>query len=279
MHTGWYVIQPMPQRTTVPAATSPADEGARDRLLDAAYGEIQRQGFQAASLSAILAETGLTKGALYHYFPSKKDLGLAVVDERVALTMGCNLIDDLVAPSPDAGSNDGTDSREGVTVAEPSALALLLNKMEAACHWDEAGIRLGCPLNNLMQEMSGLDEDFRQRLNVILSRWQARTESLLRLAQTTGEVRADVDCHGAALFIVAAWEGAASVAKNQQSPAAFAAAMTQLMAYVRQLQPHSQPQPPLQPSQQPIPLRLPQQHGCQQGDVPLPPSLAGQCPG
>lgn len=215
----------MSTRAVASTAPLPSDDGARDRLLDAAHAEIQRHGFQSASLSAILAETGLTKGALYHYFPSKKDLGLAVVDERVALAMGCNLIDGLT-----------TEGGEPDSPVRP--LSLLLSKMEAACHWDEAGIRLGCPLNNLMQEMSGLDEDFRQRLQVILVRWQTRTEALLRQAQALGEVRPDVDCHAAALFIVAAWEGAASVAKNLQSPAAFAAAMGQLMACVRQLQPH-----------------------------------------
>src|SRR5687768_14061480 len=55
----------------------------RDKLLKAAFEEIYRRGFQAASLDTILAKAGVTKGALYHHFPDKARLGYAVVDEVV----------------------------------------------------------------------------------------------------------------------------------------------------------------------------------------------------
>jgi AcrR family transcriptional regulator len=43
----------------------------RRLLIDAAFRAIHRDGFQATGLTAILAETGLTKGALHHHFSSK----------------------------------------------------------------------------------------------------------------------------------------------------------------------------------------------------------------
>ena len=52
----------------------------RQVILEAAYEEIHVRGFQAASLSKILSSTNVTKGALYHYFPTKLALGYAVVD-------------------------------------------------------------------------------------------------------------------------------------------------------------------------------------------------------
>ena len=55
----------------------------RDKLLKAAFEEIYRRGFQAASLDTILAKAGVSKGALYHHFPDKASLGYAVVDEVV----------------------------------------------------------------------------------------------------------------------------------------------------------------------------------------------------
>ena len=45
--------------------------------------EMYRSGFRSASLDAILSDTGVTKGALYHHFPNKTALGYAVVDEIV----------------------------------------------------------------------------------------------------------------------------------------------------------------------------------------------------
>ena len=74
----------------------------RELLLGAAAREIHAHGFQAASLSRILAETGVTKGALYHHFPSKLALGYAVVDECYAPRLRKHWIDPLADPSGEA---------------------------------------------------------------------------------------------------------------------------------------------------------------------------------
>ncbi len=66
----------------VAAAKRKPDE-TRRQLLEAAFGEIHRNGFRSASLDSILSNTGVTKGALYHHFPTKADLGYAVVDELI----------------------------------------------------------------------------------------------------------------------------------------------------------------------------------------------------
>ncbi len=201
----------------------------RERILDAAFAEIQRQGFQAASISAILAETGLTKGALYHHFPGKKELGLAVVDERVAAALRAYILDALL------------------DMAEHPPLDTLLEALHTARGGSEEAVRLGCPLNNLMQEMSGLDDDFRAHLQAIVTCWQERVATLLLRAQEQNTIAPTLDCHATALFIVAAWEGAASIAKNLQSTQAFTTAIDQLITYVQQLR-----CPPKSPIESPI---------------------------
>jgi TetR/AcrR family transcriptional repressor of nem operon len=59
-------------------------ERTRERLLQAGFREVYTSGFQSASLDAILAEAGVTKGALYYHFDSKEALGYAVVEEVIA---------------------------------------------------------------------------------------------------------------------------------------------------------------------------------------------------
>lgn len=184
----------------------------RTQILDAAFAEIRRQGYRSASVADILAATGLTKGAFYHHFPSKKALGLAVVDERIGA-----LLDELVMQPLGGGRQ--------------SVLALL-DLLAGNCSPDKETICLGCPLNNLMQEMSPLDEDFRAHLGAILVRWQKAVENLLRRAQAAGEICAEVDCRAASLFIVAAWEGGAGIAKNMQSVQVFSDVMSQLRTHV-----------------------------------------------
>jgi len=53
-------------------------------LLQAAFREIHRSGFQSAGIDTILAATNVTKGALYYHFESKEALGYAVVEEKIA---------------------------------------------------------------------------------------------------------------------------------------------------------------------------------------------------
>ena len=61
------------------AATTraPAQPDARTRLLDAAMQVIREQGYSATTVDDICGAAGLTKGAFFHHFKSKEDLGVA----------------------------------------------------------------------------------------------------------------------------------------------------------------------------------------------------------
>src|SRR5512146_1762378 len=59
-------------------------EGVRGRLLDAAAELFQDQGYCASGMQLIFEHASVTAGAFYHHFASKKDLALAVIEERVA---------------------------------------------------------------------------------------------------------------------------------------------------------------------------------------------------
>lgn len=187
----------------------------RERILAAAFHEIHRHGFQSASLAAILADTGLTKGALYHHFPAKQDLGLAVIDEVIRGRLDQHIFRPLRESEDPVGA----------------LLAILRDKARE----DLESLKLGCPLNNLMQEMSLLDEGFRERLNAIIEHWRDSVADALRRGQRQGRIHKDVDCRAAALFIVSAWEGCVGVAKNLQSTRVFRDCLRQLGAYMRSL--------------------------------------------
>src|SRR6202521_2611899 len=66
----------------VPRLRNP--ERTRERLLQAAFREVYKVGFQSAGIDTILAATNVTKGALYYHFENKQALGYAIVEEIVA---------------------------------------------------------------------------------------------------------------------------------------------------------------------------------------------------
>lgn len=53
---------------------------ARDKLLEAALAEMLSRGYSATTVDEICDRAGVSKGSFYHFFSSKEDLGLAVLD-------------------------------------------------------------------------------------------------------------------------------------------------------------------------------------------------------
>jgi TetR/AcrR family transcriptional regulator, transcriptional repressor for nem operon len=192
----------------------------RDKLLKAAFEEIYRRGFQAASLDTILRKAGVTKGALYHHFPDKASLGYAVVDEVVK---GLLLERWGVLKPP-------TD--------DPlTALQRVLRERAAKLTTRE--VELGCPLNNLAQEMSPLDQRFRHEVNATFDIWTAAVAKDLERGQANETVRKDVDARKVAAFVVASIEGSFGLAKGAQSAAMLHSNLEVLSSFLESLRPTS----------------------------------------
>jgi len=204
-------------KTTVKRRSREPDV-TRDKLLKAAFEEIYRRGFQAASLDTILAKAGVTKGALYHHFPDKAALGYAVVDEVVKGL----LLERWGVLEPPTG--------DPVT-----ALQRILRARAAGLTSRE--VELGCPLNNLAQEMSPLDRRFRRGVSATFAIWTDAVAKELERGQAGGTVRGDVDARKIAAFVVASIEGSFGLAKGAQSAALLRSNLEVLSSFLESLRP------------------------------------------
>ena len=64
----------------------PTRASARERLLDAALRLIRRKGYAATTVDELCAAAGVTKGAFFHHFRSKEDVGVAAARHWAAVT-------------------------------------------------------------------------------------------------------------------------------------------------------------------------------------------------
>src|SRR6202451_2745455 len=126
-----------PKKLQRRAARLREPEGTRQRLLQAAFREVYRYGFQSAGLDAILAATNVTKGALYYHFENKDALGYAIIEEVVAKFP----LDRWLLPLQRSEDKDPIDALIGIVRAIPVR---------------PNDIKGGCPLVNLAQELSQL---------------------------------------------------------------------------------------------------------------------------
>ena len=189
-------------------------ERTRERLLQAAFREVYRSGFQSAGINTILAATNVTKGALYHHFASKEVLGYAIVEEIIAKTVHDRWL------VPMLSNGQPIDILIGIVRRTPVR---------------PEQVRSGCPLLNLAQEMSPLDEQFRKRLERIFQAWQEGVATLLRKGQSKGTVRRDLNPDEAASFLIAMVEGYAALAKNAQDAKVWEVGIRNIVAWLRSL--------------------------------------------
>ena len=197
-------------------APSRNPERTRALLLQAAFQEMYRSGFRSADLDAILAAAGVTKGALYYHFDDKEALGYAVLDE----VMTNDLHQKWVRPLRNA--KDPIDAL--VRIVQSESL-----KRE--------DVRRGCPLLNLSQEMSGLDEGFRRRTARLFRNWHDAVAGALREGQKRGLVRNDIDANETATFLIATYEGYVVLTKNSQDARMMRSGQRRVSGHLESLRP------------------------------------------
>lgn len=189
-------------------------ERTREVLLQAAFREVYRSGFRSTSLDTILAATRVTKGALYYHFQSKEALGYALVEEVIA------------------GLTRDKWLRPLQTSADPIGTLIAIIR---GTSFRAEDVRCGCPWNNLAQEMSPLDKDFRKRLARVFQDWQEGIALALLRGQAEGKVRRDLDTRQTASFLIAAYEGYTSLAKNAQDPKVLKVGVENIVGWLRSL--------------------------------------------
>lgn len=167
----------------------------KSEILKAGMSIISRHGFNATGIEAILKKANVPKGSFYHYFSSKKEFGLNVLD-RFATKIDRVFISYLE-------SDDAT-----------SPLARLRNCIENLIDlFEDNNCSIGCLVANLGQELADQDEDFREKLAEIFSSWIAHFKKCLYEAREMNEIPCDLSPERTAEFFLSGFEGALLVSK------------------------------------------------------------------
>ena len=153
-------------------------------------------GFQGVSVDKIISKTGLTKGAFFHQFPTKLDLGYALVDEVLRDLIKTRWVDPLVEFD---NPLDGIISQMNKLIGKASSTQL----------------QLGCPLNNLVQEMTSVDQKFARKLYEVIDYWIDGIEDALRRGIKNGTVKDSTKLREIATYIVMFHEGMYGFLKAQ----------------------------------------------------------------
>lgn len=181
----------------------------RQKLIDITYDEIYEKGYQAASLSEILSKAQVHKGSMYYFFENKKEMAMSALKEKLSerftkryatiLAYESNILDELFKVLNDISLRD---------------------------------FKKGCPLANIVQEMSNLDEDFDAMSKGFYEDLKKCFKDILDKAILLKELKS-CDTQKLALYITVVVEGAILATKATGNEKDYLDSIECLQKYIR----------------------------------------------
>ena len=188
--------------------------GTRDRIVEAARNLFFEQGYTSTGIAQILKASGAKSGSLYHFFPTKEDLVLAVLEKYKELLQPI-----VMGPAFERV----TDPIERLFAVLDGYRRLL----------EATEFRLGCPIGNLALEMANSHPQARQLTVENFEAWRRTIRSLIEAA--ADRMPEDADPEQISHFVLATMEGSVMLARAYHDFAPFDAAINTLRDYFERL--------------------------------------------
>lgn len=181
----------------------------RQKLIDITYDEIYEKGYQAASLSEILSKAQVHKGSMYYFFENKKEMAMSALKEKL--------------------SDRFTKRYATILQYESNILNELFKVLNDISLKD---FKKGCPLANIVQEMSNLDVDFDAMSKGFYEDLKKCFKDILDKAILLKELKS-CDTQKLALYITVVVEGAILATKATGNEKDYLDSIECLQEYIR----------------------------------------------
>lgn len=177
-----------------------ASTDTKQRIVSTAGQLIAARSYADVGVAEICKEAGVKKGSFYHFFPSKRDLTLAVLDATF-VDFKESLLDKAFSPRLDP-------------LQRIPLLASMVYDYQAAIA-TETGFVPGCPFGNMAAEQATQDEDLRQKVQVLFNRFSKAIRQTLEQGVENNDLPANLDTAASADAMLAYAEGVMLLAKTR----------------------------------------------------------------
>lgn len=187
----------------------------REKIVEAAMELFWLKGYGSTSVADILSRTQLNSGSLYHFFPSKQDILLAVLEQYRA-GIGPMLLE------PAWQGVDDPVERVFALLGRYRGLIL-----ETDCTY-------GCPIGSIALELHEPDENVRLLLAANFKGWSDAIRKCLD--EASARIPDHVDRDALAEFVLTVMEGAVMQARTYRDVGPFDRSVAQLRVYFESLE-------------------------------------------
>ena len=185
-------------------------------ILDESFKLFYEHGFKTTSVDKIMKATKLTKGAFYHHYKNKKELGLAVISLKVQK----RVYDGMVSPLYKGGNT----------------LDLLkttfLDRLKSFPDYDK---KHGCPMNNFINEVGDLEIAYQIALRNIIEDWKTALIQLIERGKKEKTINNTIPSSAIAIYLISSFEGIRGIRKLYNNDAILDHYISGLSLYLNQL--------------------------------------------
>ncbi|WP_419677448.1 TetR/AcrR family transcriptional regulator [Aliarcobacter lanthieri] len=165
------------------------EKNTRQELINNTFDEIYTKGYQGASLTDILKNAKVHKGSMYHFFENKKEMAIVSIKEKIYEKF--------------------VQRYSTILELEKDYLEAFIESLKDTSSRD---FNKGCPIANIIQEMSNIDEDFKVLMKEIYEALKNNIKNILDKAVEKDEIK-ECDTKKLSLYIASTLEGAILSAK------------------------------------------------------------------
>lgn len=161
----------------------------KERLIRAGIEAMLEKSYHSVGIKEILDSVGVPKGSFYHYFKSKEEFGIEIIDhygQRHAAIIQSFLEDSSKSP---------------IERLKECFLSCL-------CYYTDREYGNNCLIAKLSHEVINDSPEMRRAIRSAFDLWQSLYVKIIREAQDCGEIDQDLEPEELAAFIQSSWEGA-----------------------------------------------------------------------
>ncbi|MDO6438939.1 TetR/AcrR family transcriptional regulator [Cyclobacterium sp. 1_MG-2023] len=191
-------------------------EATKQLIAEKAFNLFYKNGFKSTSIDNIMKETSLSKGAFYHHFKSKKEIGLAVIGLKIQK----RVMDVMILPLKEPGN--AYDTIENVFTKRLKGFSLFEKQH-------------GCPMNNFINELGDNEIAYQSALKNIIEDWKNHLIQIIERGKLERSIKHDTPSEAVAIYLISAFEGIRGLRKLYNNDAVFDEFLTGLSLYLKQI--------------------------------------------
>ncbi|WP_405570891.1 TetR/AcrR family transcriptional regulator [Winogradskyella sp. Asnod2-B02-A] len=191
-------------------------EITKQHIVHEAFKLFYENGFKSTSINDVMKAAKMTKGAFYHHYKNKHQLGLEVIKLKIQK----RVYDGMILPLNEPGN--------AMEILEST----FLNRIKSFPIYDK---KHGCPMNNFINEIGNYENSYQLALKNIVDKWKKALVIIIEKGKNENVIKKEISSEAVAIYLISAFEGIRGIRKLYDNDIILDQYIAGLSLYLNQL--------------------------------------------